>query len=33
MSKKETELSESEIDLKNFFCLRSNLRNDNIIFA
>ena len=33
MSKKERELSEFEIDLKIFFCLRSNLRNDNIISA
>ena len=33
MSKKEREMSEFEMDLKNFFCLRSNLSNDNIISA
>ena len=33
MSKKERELSEFKIDLTIFFCLRSNLRNDNIISA
>ena len=31
MSKKGKEISEFEMDLNNFFCLRSNLSNDNII--
>ena len=31
MSKKEREICDFKMDLKNFFCLRSNLRNDNII--
>ena len=30
MSKKEREVCEFEMDLKNFFCLRSNPSNDNI---
>ena len=33
MSKKEREICEFEIDLKNLFCLRSNLSNDNTISA
>ena len=33
MSKKEREICKFEMDLKNFFCLRSNLRNDNMISA
>ena len=33
MSKKEREVCEFEMDLKNFFCLRSNLSDDNIISA
>ena len=33
MSKKERETCEFEMDLKNFFCLRSNLSSDNIISA
>ena len=33
MSKKEKEICEFETDLKNFFCLRFNLSNDNIISA
>ena len=33
MSKKEKEMCEFQMDLKNFFCLRSNLSNDNIISA
>ena len=33
MSKKEREVWEFEMDLKNFFCLRSNLSNHNIISA
>ena len=32
MSKKESEICKFEMDLKNF-CLRSNLRNDDIITA
>ena len=31
--KKERQMCEFEMDLKNFFCLRSNLRNHNIISA
>ena len=31
MSKKEREIYEFDMNLKNFFFLRSNLRNDNII--
>ena len=31
MSKKEREICDFKMDLKNFFCLRSNLTNDNII--
>ena len=33
ISKKEREIREFEMDLKNFFCLRSNLRDDDIISA
>ena len=33
MSKKEREICESEMDLKNYFCLRCNLSNDNMISA
>ena len=34
ISKKEREIREFEMDLKNFFCLRCNLlRDDNIISA
>ena len=33
MSKKEIETCEIEMDLKNFFFLRSNQSNDNIISA
>ena len=33
MSKKEKEICEFEMDLNNYFCLRSNLSNDNIISA
>ena len=33
MSKKEREIWEFEMDLKNFFCVRSNLSNDNKISA
>ena len=33
MSKKERKISEFEIALKNFFCLSSNLSNNNIISA
>ena len=33
MSEEEREICEFEMDLKNFFCLHSNLRNDNRIFA
>ena len=33
MSKKEREVCEFEMDLKNFSCLRSNLSNDNKISA
>ena len=33
LSKKEREICEFETDLNNFFCLRSNLSNDNIISA
>ena len=33
MNKKEGEICEFEIDLKIFFCLYSNLSNDNIILA
>ena len=33
MSKKEREVCKSEMDLKNSFCLRSNLSNDNKISA
>ena len=33
LSKKEREICEFERDLNNFFCLRSNLSNDNIISA
>ena len=31
--KKEREICEFEMDLKNYFCLRSNLSNDNMISA
>ena len=31
MSKKEREICKFEMDLHNFFCLHSNLSNDNII--
>ena len=33
ISKKKSEIRELEMDLKNFFCLRSNLRDDDIISA
>ena len=33
MSKKEREICEFEMDLKNFFCLRSNLSNESITSA
>ena len=33
MSKKEREICKFEIDLNDFFCLRSNLSDDNIIPA
>ena len=33
MSKKEREICEFKMDLKNFFCLWSNLSNDDIISA
>ena len=33
MSKKEREICELEMHLNIFFCLRSNLSNDNIISA
>ena len=33
MSKKERETCEFKMDLNFLFCLRSNLRNDNIIYA
>ena len=33
MSKNEREICEFEMGLKNFFCLRSNLSNDDIISA
>ena len=33
ISKKEREIREFEMDLKNFFCLHSNLRDDDIISA
>ena len=33
ISKKEREIREFEMNLKNFFCLRSNLRDDDIISA
>ena len=33
MSKNEREICELEMGLKNFFCLRSNLSNDDIISA
>ena len=33
MNKKETEICEFERLLKNFFCLRSNLSNDDMISA
>ena len=31
MSKKEREICEFQMDLNNYFCLRSNLSSDNII--
>ena len=33
MIKKEREICEFEMNLKNYFCLRSNLSNDNMISA
>ena len=33
MNKKEIEIWEFEMPLKNFFCLRSNLSNDDVISA
>ena len=33
ISKKKSEIRELEMDLKNFFCLRSNLRDDDKISA
>ena len=33
INKKEREIREFEMDLKNFFCLGSNLRDDDTIFA
>ena len=33
MRKKEREICEFEMGLKNFFCFRSNLKNDDIISA
>ena len=33
MSKNEREMYEFEMDLENFFCLRSNLSKDNINFC